>query len=60
MVVEYICICQIFSLKWFNFMFLCLLQVRDGKLLVNGIAQDEDFILEPLEYEMDPVVCFCV
>lgn len=31
-------------------------QVRDGKLYVNGIPQDEDFILEPLAYKMDPVV----
>ncbi|RRT63733.1 hypothetical protein B296_00025588 [Ensete ventricosum] len=30
-------------------------EVRDGKLLVNGIIQDEDFILEPLEYEMAPL-----
>ncbi|XP_010941864.1 thylakoidal processing peptidase 1, chloroplastic [Elaeis guineensis] len=31
-------------------------EVRDGKLLVNGIVQDEEFILEPLDYEMDPVL----
>ncbi|XP_031279245.1 thylakoidal processing peptidase 1, chloroplastic [Pistacia vera] len=31
-------------------------QVRDGQLLVNGVAQDEDFILEPLAYEMNPMV----
>ncbi|GMP81106.1 hypothetical protein CsSME_00035929 [Camellia sinensis var. sinensis] len=31
-------------------------EVRDGKLMVNGIVQDEGFILEPLAYEMDPVL----
>ncbi|XP_008813220.2 probable thylakoidal processing peptidase 2, chloroplastic [Phoenix dactylifera] len=31
-------------------------EVYDGKLLVNGIVQDEEFILEPLDYEMDPVL----
>ncbi|XP_022852651.1 probable thylakoidal processing peptidase 2, chloroplastic isoform X2 [Olea europaea var. sylvestris] len=33
-----------------------ILQVHGGKLLVNDIVQNEDFILEPLAYEMDPVL----
>ncbi|KAG4140353.1 hypothetical protein ERO13_D06G013500v2 [Gossypium hirsutum] len=31
-------------------------EARDGKLLINGIEQDEDFVLEPLGYEMEPLV----
>ena len=33
-----------------------MLKVRGGKLRVNDIVQDEEFILEPLDYEMKPVV----
>jgi signal peptidase I len=33
-----------------------LVEVCDGKLLVNGIAEEEEFVLEPLAYEMDPMV----
>jgi len=29
--------------------------VTDGKLLVNGLVQDEEFVLEPPNYEMEPV-----
>ncbi|PSS17233.1 Thylakoidal processing peptidase [Actinidia chinensis var. chinensis] len=31
-------------------------EVRGGKLRVNDIVQDEEFILEPLDYEMKPVL----
>ncbi|KAK9073332.1 hypothetical protein SSX86_007656 [Deinandra increscens subsp. villosa] len=31
-------------------------EVRGGKLLINDVAQDEEFILEPLDYEMKPMV----
>ncbi|KAK6939546.1 Peptidase S26 [Dillenia turbinata] len=30
--------------------------VREGKLIINGVIQDEEFVLEPLAYEMDPLV----
>ncbi|KAI3762903.1 hypothetical protein L1987_53345 [Smallanthus sonchifolius] len=31
-------------------------EVRGGKLLINGDVQDEEFILEPLDYEMKSMV----
>ncbi|XAR64078.1 Signal peptidase I [Bertholletia excelsa] len=31
-------------------------EVRHGKLMVNGVEQDEAFILEPLAYEMPPLL----
>ncbi|KAL5683931.1 hypothetical protein ACJX0J_010316, partial [Zea mays] len=30
-------------------------EVRDGNLLVNGVVQEEEFVLEPANYEMDPL-----
>ncbi|XP_010541806.1 PREDICTED: probable thylakoidal processing peptidase 2, chloroplastic [Tarenaya hassleriana] len=31
-------------------------EVRDGKLFVNGTVREEDFVLEPLSYELEPVL----
>ncbi|KAF7072804.1 hypothetical protein CFC21_077887 [Triticum aestivum] len=31
-------------------------EVRDGKLLVNGVLQDEEFVLEAHNYEMEPLL----
>ncbi|KAF8695110.1 hypothetical protein HU200_037719 [Digitaria exilis] len=31
-------------------------EVCDGKLLVNGVVQDEDFVLEPHNYELEPLL----
>lgn len=31
-------------------------EVRGGKLYVNGVAQDEEFILEPLAYNLQPML----
>ncbi|KAK9756396.1 hypothetical protein RND81_01G094100 [Saponaria officinalis] len=31
-------------------------EVKNGKLFVNGIVRDEEFILEPLAYEMEPEI----
>ncbi|KAI3773823.1 hypothetical protein L1987_48358 [Smallanthus sonchifolius] len=31
-------------------------EVRGGKLVVNSVAQDEEYILEPIAYEMKPMI----
>jgi hypothetical protein len=36
---------------------LCLGQVRNGKLVVNGRARSEDFVVEPATYDMKLTVC---
>ncbi|GAU23709.1 hypothetical protein TSUD_304830 [Trifolium subterraneum] len=33
-----------------------VVEVRGGKLLVNGVAEEEEFVLEPLAYELAPMV----
>ncbi|WVZ60677.1 hypothetical protein U9M48_010665 [Paspalum notatum var. saurae] len=30
-----------------------IVEVRDGNLLINGVVQEEEFVLEPASYEMD-------
>ncbi|CAI0558529.1 unnamed protein product [Linum tenue] len=33
-----------------------IVEVREGKLYVNGVAKDEEFVMEPLDYEMEPML----
>ncbi|CAI0465367.1 unnamed protein product [Linum tenue] len=33
-----------------------IVEVREGKLYVNGVAKDEEFVTEPLDYEMEPML----
>ncbi|WCJ35354.1 Peptidase S24/S26A/S26B/S26C family protein [Euphorbia peplus] len=33
-----------------------IVEVREGKLYVNGVEQDENFVLEPLTYDMEPML----
>ncbi len=37
--------------------FHSVLQVLNGKLVVNGLVRSEDFIAEPAAYDMKPYVC---
>ncbi|XP_002987683.2 chloroplast processing peptidase [Selaginella moellendorffii] len=32
-----------------------VVEARDGKLVINGGAKDEDFIAEPLSYDLEPI-----
>lgn len=34
-----------------------LVQMINGKLVVNGLIRTEDFIAEPAAYDMQPIVC---
>ena len=35
-----------------------LVQMINGKLVVNGLIRTEDFIAEPAAYDMQPIVCY--
>eukprot|EP00249_Psilotum_nudum_P015778 c25515_g1_i1 orf=847-1944(-) len=35
-----------------------IVEVHNGKLVVNGIPQEENYIAEPPRYDMSPIVCF--
>lgn len=52
---------EILNFDHFHFMssyvwYYLNLQVHNGKLVVNGTVKNEDYILEPPSYEMNPIV----